>query len=429
MVAFSLKCARISVSVAECNLPPTLQPVQGKSMDESITSIKVFKYRLYPCAMQEQNLFRVLNACRNLYNMALAERKFAWTVERRKVGIADTEQSAKRYRATFPYAQQMFSQTAQSVVKQVDLAFQGFFRRVKAGEAPGYPRFKSRNRFNSFEFKQFGVGARLDGRRLKLYGIGRVRVRWHRLIEGEIKTVRILLRAGKWYACFACEVETPDPLTETGHRVGIDVGISALITTSDGEKVENPNYYRAAQKKLRVLQRKLARAQRGSNNRQKALRAVQRQQERVANQRRDYLHKLSFLLVKSFDAIALEDLSIRNMARNHHLSKSILDSGWSIFRDLLTYKAENAGRQIAFVDPAYTSRSCSQCGALFQDFSLSTRWVECDCGLSLDRDHNAAINILNRSRLDESVKHNVAPLALSLEGDVKRKRASEAHPL
>jgi putative transposase len=239
-----------------------------------------------------------------------------------------------------------------------------------------------------------------------------VAVRWHRPLEGDIKTVRIVHKAGCWSACFACEVPDSSLLPATGQIIGIDVGISALVTTNDGEKVENPNYYRAAQKKLRVLQRRLARAQRGSNNRRKALLTVQRQQEHVANQRRDYLHKLSTTLMQTYDAIALEDLRITNMVKNHHLSKSILDSGWSAFRQYLTYKAANAGTQIAFVDPAYTSKTCSNCGALFQNFSLSTRWVECDCGLSLDRDQNAAINILKRSGWDTPVPENVAHSAL-----------------
>ena len=186
------------------------------------------------------------------------------------------------------------------------------------------------------------------------------------------------------------------------------MGISALATLSNGVKVENPNYYRVAQKKLRVLQRQLARAQRGSKNRRKALLAVQRQQQYVANQRKDYLHKLSTTLVQRYDAMALEDLRVTNMVRNRHLSKSILDSGWSAFRQYLTYKAANAGREIAFVDPAYTSKSCSNCGAIFQNFSLSTRWVDCDCGLSLDRDQNAALNILKRSGWDTPVPDNVA---------------------
>lgn len=317
------------------------------------------------------------------------------------------ERTGIQYRKTFPQAQIVFSQTIQTVCDDVDKAFQAFFRRVKAGEKPGYPRFKGREHFHSFAFKQFGVGARLDGRRLKLYGIGRVRVRWHRPIEGAVKTVRIVHKAGQWYACFACEMEEPKPMPVTERTVGIDVGIRALLTTSDGDKVMHPAYYRVGQKRLRVLQRKLARAQRGSHNRRKTLRAVQRQQEHVANQRKDFLHKLSADLVRGFDQIALEDLRVRNMVRNHHLSKSILDSGWYAFRQYLTYKAENAGREMAFVDPAYTSKCCSSCGVMFQDFDLSTRWVTCDCGLSLDRDHNAALNILSRAGWDTLVPDNV----------------------
>ncbi len=355
-------------------------------------------------------MFQVLNTCRHWYNMCLEERKWAYKLEGRGVTKSQQEKTAICYRAGFPKAQIVFSQTMQSVCDDVDKAFQAFFRRVKAGEKSGYPRFKSRNRFNSFVFKQFGVGARLDGRRLKLYGIGRVRVRWHRPIEGRIKTVRIVHRAGKWYAAFSCEIPETLPLLKTNCAVGIDVGIASLITTSDGEKVAHPAYYRQAQSELRRRQRKLARAKRGSNNRKKALRWVQAQHEHIANQRKDYLHKLSTQLVQNNDRIALEDLRVRNMVRNRHLSKSILDSGWSVFRQLLTYKAESAGREIAFVDPAYTSKSCSNCGALFQNFTLSVRWVECACGLSLDRDHNAAINVLSRAGWDTSVPDNVVPL-------------------
>lgn len=395
-------------------------------MSDSSKSIKVFKYRLYPSKAQEKNLLRVLDCARNLYNMALAERKYAYQLEGRKVTLADTEQLAKHYRATFPYADQMHSQTAQSVVKQVDEAYQFFFRRVKAGEKPGYPRFKSRNRFHSFEFKQFGKsGAFLDGRRLKLFGIGRVAVRWHRPIEGDIKTVRIVHKAGQWYACFACEVPDKPPLPKTGRCIGIDVGVSALITTSEGEKVDHPQFYRDGQKKLRLLQRSLSRKKKGGKNRRKALLRVQRQHNHVKNQRSDFAHKLSYALVQTYDRIACEDLKIRNMVRNHHLSKSILDAGWGIFKQLLTNKAVDAGRQVVFVDPAYTSKCCSNCGTLFQDFDLSTRWIECACGLSLDRDHNAAINILNRAGWDTSVQLNAAPLPMP-QGNGKRKRAVEA---
>jgi putative transposase len=247
----------------------------------------------------------------------------------------------------------------------------------------------------------------MDGRRLKIFGVGRLRVRWHRPLTGTIKTTRLIHKAGQWYVCFSCDVAPALPLPKTGRSVGVDVGVSALITTSDGEKVENPNFYRAAQAKLRVLQRALQRKAKGSKNRRKALLAVQRQHQHVASQRRDCLHKLSTALVQGYDGIALEDLRVRNMVRNKRLSKSILDSGWSMFRQFLTYKAASAGRQVAFVDPACTSKTCSNCAMLFEDFDLSVRWVECACGLALDRDHNAAINILNKSGWDAPVQPNV----------------------
>ena len=401
-------------------------------MSNSSTYLKTFKYRLYPTPAQERQMFLVLNVCRNFFNMCVAERKYAYELEGRSVGKAQQEKTAIQYRKTFPQAKSVFSQTMQTVCDDVDKAFQAFFRRVKdpsiSPKKKGYPRFKSWQRFHSFAFKQFGTGAKLDGRRLKLYGIGRVAVRWHRPLEGTIKTVRIVHKAGCWYASFACEVETKPELPKTGRVVGIDVGISALLTTSDGVKVDNPKFYRKAQTELRLLQRKLARAKKGSKNRRKALLRVQRQQEHVANQRRDVLHKLSTALVQEYDGIALEDLRVKNMVKNRHLSKSILDSGWGMFRQFLTYKAASAGRVVIAVNPAYTSQTCSNsnCGRMFQNFDLSTRWVNCACGLSLDRDHNAAINILSRAGLDKSVNGNVVPLLVGVNPSRKRKRRSEA---
>lgn len=359
-------------------------------------------------------MFQVLAVCRHWYNMCVAERKWAYKLEGRSVTKAQQEKTAIQYRKTFAWAaQSVFSQTFQTVCDDVDKAYQAFFRRVKAGEKSGYPRFKSRNHFHSFAFKQFGVGARLDGRRLKLFGIGRVRIRWHRPLEGTIKTVRIIHKAGTWYACFACEVTETVPLHKTGKAIGIDMGIVSLITTSDGTHVEHPKFYRESQAQLKILQRKMARTKKGSKNRRKALKRVQRQHEHIANQRKNFLHKLSTELVQQNDRIALEALRVKNMVRNKHLSKSILDSGWSIFCQFLMYKAASAGREVIAVDPAYSSKCCSQCGTMFQDFDLSTRWVTCACGLSLDRDHNAAINILNKTGWDTSVNANAAPLPLS----------------
>jgi putative transposase len=355
-----------------------------------------FRYRLYPSKPQARLLGRTLESCRRWYNQCLAERRDAYQERGETIGKFQQLARVKELKASNPYASAIHSHVLQVVVADLDKAFGAFFRRVKAGETPGYPRFKSRNRFASFGFKEYGNGFKLDGRRLRLSGIGRVALRWHRPMEGRVKTVRLTRRAGQWYACFACEVE-PTPLPATGREVGIDLGIVSLLTTSEGEQVAHPARYRAARRKLRVLQRRVARRAKGSANRRKAVRMLQRQHERVANQRKDCLNKLAQGLIARYDRLALEDLRITNMVRNRHLAKSILDAGWGYLIGHLTRKAEEAGRVVLLVDPRNTSKSCSRCGRVFVEQSLADRWFDCGCGLSIDRDHNAAINILNRA--------------------------------
>lgn len=359
--------------------------------------LTTFKYRLYPSKHQERLLAQTLETCRRWYNVCLAERKDAYEAEKRSVGKFEQLAKVKTYRQENPFAGQVHSHVLQVVTADLDKAFQAFFRRVKAGETPGYPRFRGRDRFDSFGFKELNNGFKIDGRRLRLSGIGRVAVRWHRPIEGQIKTVRIRRQAGKWFACFACEVEA-QPLPSTGQEVGVDVGIASLLTTSDGEHVENPKWYRAEQAKLCVLQRRVSRRKKGSQNRRKAVRALQRQHDHIANRRADFLKKIVHGLITRYDRIAVEDLQIVNMAQNHHLSKSILDAGWGYFRLQLFSKAAYAGRIAVAVPPAYTSKSCSGCGAIFANLTLADRWVRCECGLSLDRDENAARNLLRLGR-------------------------------
>jgi len=225
-----------------------------------------------------------------------------------------------------------------------------------------------------------------------------VRVFWHRPTEGKIKTARICRTAGKWYVCFSCEVPDPLPLPETGCQAGIDLNVENLLTDSAGRRVESPRYYRVAQHDLKLAQRSVQRKPKGSKNRRKALLRVQRLHAHIKHQREDLLNKVAHTYTQANDLIALEDLQIVNMVRNRHLSKSILDQGWGYFKQRLVSKAANAGRQVVFVNPAYTSKTCSSCGYLFQDLTLSDRWVTCpQCGLSLARDHNAAINILKRA--------------------------------
>jgi putative transposase len=358
--------------------------------------LKTFAYRLYPSKPQAQLLDSTVETCRRWYNQCLAERRDAYQQRGESVGKYQQLAKVKEQKAVNPYAKGIHSHVLQVVVADLDKAFQAFFRRVKAGETPGFPRFKGRNRYNSFGFKEYGNGFKLDGRRLKLSGIGRVAVRWHRPLEGQIKTLRIGKKAGKWYACFACEVEA-SPLSNAGQDVGVDVGIASLITTSVGEKEARPGWYRAAQRKLRVLQRRVARRTKGSANRCKAVLQLQRQHERIANTRKDFLNKLAHRLISRYDRIALEDIRITNMVRNRHLAKSILDASWGYLVGHLMSKAAEAGRVVCLVDPRNTSKTCSQCGHVFETLSLSDRWINCGCGLSIDRDHNAAINILNRA--------------------------------
>jgi putative transposase len=355
--------------------------------------LKAFQYRLYPTKSQERLLESTLETCRRFYNACLAERKEAYEQEKRTISKFAQLRQVKTLKQTNPYAATVHSHILQVVVSDLDKAFQAFFRRVKAGEKPGYPRFKGRNRFDSFGLKEYGNGFRLDGRRLKLSGIGRVAVRWHRELEGQIKTARVIRKAGHWYVSFACEVEQPEPLPSTGQSVGVDVGVASLITLSDGTKVDNPKWYRASQAKLRIAQRRVARRKKGGKNRRKAVLQLQRLHVHTQNQRRDFLNKLAHSLVQANDVIAVEDLQIQNMVRNKHLSKSILDSGWGYFRQRLAAKAAEAGRVVVAVNPAYTSKTCSGCGTVFEHLTLSDRWVECACGLSLDRDHNAALNV------------------------------------
>jgi putative transposase len=204
--------------------------------------LTTFKYRLYPSKNQARLLSQTLETCRRWYNVCLAERNETWETEKRSVGKFEQLAQVKTYRKENPFAGQVHSHVLQVVVADLDKAFQAFFRRVKAGEAPGYPRFRGRQRYDSFGFKEYANGFKLDGRRLKLSGIGRLAVRWHRPIAGQIKTLRIRRQAGKWYACLACEIEA-QPLPPTGQEVGVDAGIASLLTTSDGEHIENPKWY------------------------------------------------------------------------------------------------------------------------------------------------------------------------------------------
>lgn len=357
---------------------------------------KVFKYRLYPTKQQLRRLDDLRETCRHWYNYCLEQRKSAFTERGVSIGRYDQYQSINQYRATNPWAAEVNTTVLRSVVDDLDRAFAAFFRRFKSGQKPGFPRFKGKNRLSSVGFKQYGNGCKIDGRRLRISGVGRIAVRWHRPVEGQIKTLRLVKTFDQWYACLTCSIE-PQALPTTGKDVGIDIGITHLLTTSDGEHIPNPRWYRTAEANIKRLQRKVSRCTKDSNNRRKAIVQLRRAYQKIVYSRHDYLNKLVHRLVVTYDRIALENIRIDKLVYNRRLAKSILDAGWGYFTQHLTRKAAEAGRTVCFVHPAYTSRSCSSCGYRFENQTLTDRWITCGCGLSLDRDHNAAINVLNRA--------------------------------
>jgi len=321
------------------------------------------------------------------------ERREAW----RKCGVSVNYYQQKAelpgIKEALPEYGEVHSQVLQEIVQRVDRAFQAFFRRVKAGETPGYPRIHGRARYNSFTYPQFGNGAALDNGFLILSKIGRLGMRWSRPIEGTIKTVTIRREADGWYACFSCADVPVQPLPETGQETAIDLGIEAFATLSNGTRIFSPGWYRKAERALKTTQRRVSRRKRGSNRRRKAVNLLAKAHLKVKRQRQDFHHKTVLALVRANDTIYHEDLQVRNMVQNHHLAKSISDAGWAAFLGILSFKAACAGREVVAVPPAYTSQRCSGCGVVVSK-GLSVRWHSCpDCGTSLHRDHNAARNI------------------------------------
>ncbi len=396
---------------------------------------KAFQFRLYPNKEQQTALDQTLWLCRDLYNAALYERREAYRLGHVTLSYNFQQNELPAVKVDCPEYTEVHSQVLQDMLRRLDKAYQAFFRRVKAGEKPGFPRFQGRGRYNSLTYPQYGNGARLDYDEgkwgvLTLAKLGSFKVRMHRPIEGTIKTVTVRRDGEHWYVSFSCEIEVPDVVpASSGAAIGIDLGLLHFATLSDGEQVDNPRLLRRAAKKLKVAGQKLSRCKRGSHRRDRARREVRRLHRKVRNQRADFLHKLSRRLVQEHEVIVFEDLAISNLvkrpkakvdadqsaasgttvyasngaAAKSGLNKSISDAGWRQFQQQCVAKAAWAGRRVLFVNPAYTSQTCSGCGVIGKK-ELSERWHSCpECGTELDRDVNAAINILRLGRSQQAV--------------------------
>ena len=362
--------------------------------------MKSFKYRIYPTKNQTVKLIGNLNTCRHLYNDSLAERKHQAEINRiyqdfqvfewgKPQWITKYDQFETLTRNKTEYQKEVHSQVLQDVIKRVDKSFKNFFNGF------GYPRFQGRNRYDSFTYPQSGFKFTDDGK-LKLSKIGEVKIFKHREIDGKIKTCTVKRDVDSWYVTFACEIE-PQRIKMTGDSIGIDVGLKSLITLSNGGDIEPPKFLRQSEDKLTKAQRELSRKKKGSNNRNKQRIEVAKIHRHIRNQRQDFSHKVSRKLVDSYDTIVFEKLQIQNMVKNHHLAKSISDAGWNQLIEYTKFKAEWAGKVVEQVDPRNTSTTCPKCGHI-KTMPLSQRTYKClVCGNVMDRDHNAAINILHKN--------------------------------
>jgi putative transposase len=360
---------------------------------------KTYKFRIYPSEEQKRILERTLQTCRILYNSLLAGRRDSYRKTGRSLGYYEQKRSLVLRKLGNPYVRQVHSQVLQDVALRLQRGFKNYFERTKKGEKAGYPRFKGWNRYNSFTYPQYGNGVLLKDGRLALSKIGSVRIFQHRPLPSNatIKTCTIRRDVDKWYACLTLKIESnQSQVCEGKNQVGVDLGLSSLVTLSNGEKVEPLKSLRKSEKKLKREQRRLSRKRKGSENRRKQVVKLARIHRKIRLQRSDFNHKLSRTLVNRFDVIGFENLRIPNMMKNHRLAKSIADASWGQLRVFTSYKAEEAGKRVETVDSYGTTRDCSRCG-FHVPKPLSVRVHECwNCGLILDRDWNAARNVLNR---------------------------------
>ncbi len=371
---------------------------------------KSFRYRIYPTPKQEAVLDEQLRLCRLVYNAALEQRIWFWKKRKLNLNYYSQANELPAAKQEHPELKLVNSQVLQGVLQRLDQAYLRFF------SGAGFPRFKSRDRFRSMTFTQ--TGYRLLERKLKLARVGEVKIKLSRPVEGEIKTLTITRNSsGHWYASFSCDLGPSQvPMRPVEVEVGIDLGLEKFLTCSDGSMVPNPRHFRESKAKLAERQRKLASKpkQKRTRNREKAKLLVAKAHEKVRNQRRDFHFKLSTHLNKSYDRIVHENLNIRNMsksasgtleapgtqvAQKSGLNRSILDAGWRQFLGILRFKAESAGVEVIGVDPRNTSQACSGCGSHTRK-GLREREHRCGCGLEIDRDWNAARNIL---RLGQSL--------------------------
>ncbi|MDP4108292.1 MAG: transposase, partial [Bacillota bacterium] len=354
---------------------------------------QIFRYRIYPTKSQITKLNETLELCRWVYNETLALRKNAWESEQKKIGYYESKKMIPIWKKDKPELKTVHSHTLQDVTMRVDLAFQAFFRRLKAGEKAGYPRFKGKGWYDSITYVESGF--KLDDFNLWLSKIGNIKIKMHRPFEGNIKRLTIRRTSTKkWFVSILTDYGFYNPLEHSDKVVGIDVGILSFAALSNGTFIENPRFYVKEEKNLVKIQRKYSKTEKGTPLRKKALKVLCRVHELISNKREDFIQKLSKIFVDEYGIICFEDLNIKKMVKNPLHAKGIMDFAWNKLVTYTSYKAVNAGRRVILVNLCNTSQTCSKCGKLVEK-DISVRVHNCPfCGLSIDRDLNASINIL-----------------------------------
>jgi putative transposase len=376
---------------------------------------RIERVKLYPTPSQQARLHTCLDVCRDLYNAALQQRRDAWRSRRLRIDRKRQYAELTELRKSDPRMASVYRELQDAALHKLDLAFKAFFARCKKGETPGYPRFRSARRYRTLEFPHGNRALKCNSAqtKVKVPGVGSVRLRRGRHVPAFGRAMLVRTPRG-WYALFECERE-PSPLPSTGKVVGVDVGVAAFYATSDGHVEPNLRFGKLKAVHVARLQRIVAKRLRGGSRRRKAVRALARAQDRLRWTRRDWHHKTARRLVNAYDAIAFEKLPVRSMTRSAKgsieapgtnvkqksgLNRAILDAGWAQFTKMVVDKAEEAGRQVVFVNAKHTSQTCSRCGHVDAANRCSQAHFACvSCGYALHADVNAARNILTRAKL------------------------------
>jgi len=367
--------------------------------------IRNYRYRAYPRRAEQGAIADVLGLHRELYNAALQERRDAYSRSGISVNYGMQAGQLKEVRAVREDVAVLNFSSLQQTLRRLNKAFASFFRRVKAGQKPGFPRFKGRDRFQSVSFV-YGDGCKVRtdarGRQVVyLQGIGELKVRWHRpLPEGaQVKQIQVRVDGrGRTFVTLALQ----GPPEVFGQRrggcgeAGIDVGLEKFAALSDGTFIENPRFFQASAERLAEAQRVLSRRRKGSGRYREARRAVARIHAKIGDQRRDFHHQVAVQLVRAYGFIAVENLNIKGLAQGM-LARSVHDAGWAEFISFLKYKAESAGTRVEEVNAAGTSQQCPECGAVAKK-ELGDRVHDCSCGCRMDRDTAAALVVLSRGQ-------------------------------